>query len=149
MKKAVSNLLIALAVFGSGLTSVFAADNPAAEKLDNRVQEVNQSGKSEGLKVALQRISTETGVPLEQVKSMHQRYSEVGPAGLMIACVLANETKKEPEQFVKQHVAGKSWSALARNNNVSLDKLNSRLDRLNTAIGHDDSSDTRKKNKKH
>jgi hypothetical protein len=147
MKKSLYSLLMAGAVFGVGANSVFAADNPARDELENHVREVNRSGKSEGTDVTLKRISTETGVPLEQVKSMNKRYA-VGPGGLMIACVLANETKKEPEQFLKQHANGKSWAALARANDVALDKLSSRLDRLNTAIGHDDSSANKKKNKK-
>ncbi len=147
MNKSIVSLLMAGAMLGAGVNSVFAAENPARDTLEDRVQEVNRSGRSEGKDVALKRISTETGVPLDQVKSMNKRYT-VGPGGLMIACVLANETKKEPEQFLKQHENGKSWAALARANNVALDKLSSRLDRLDTAIGHDDSPSKKKKNKK-
>ena len=147
MKKSLVSLLMAGAMLGAGVNSVFAAENPGRDALEDRVQEVNRSGRSEGMDVTLKRISTETGVPLDQVKAMHKRYP-VGPGGLMIACVLANETKKEPEQFLKQHANGKSWVALARANDVGIDKLSSRLDRLNTAIGHDDSSNNKKKNKK-
>jgi hypothetical protein len=139
--------LTILALALGAATSVSAAGNSAHDALENRVKQINQDSKREGINVTLQRISTETGVSLDQVKSLRKNYSDVGPGGLMIACVLADETKKTPEQFLKNHTSGKKWGALARANKVSIDKLTQRLDRLDKAIGHDTSNANKKKNK--
>ncbi len=150
MRKSLTSLLAAALFVGSSLSSALAQDKASRERLDDRVHEVNRSAKSQGMPLTLRRISTETGVPLERVESMHKRYSDTGPAGLMIACVLANDTKKEPEEFLKRRASGKSWTAIAKENNVSLEKLNARLDRLDNAIGEDnskESKDSKRKNK--
>jgi predicted site-specific integrase-resolvase len=73
----------------------------AADKqdLENRVKQLNSVGaKPEMQDIAFQRISTETGVPVETVRKQHQRHT------------------------------------IAQQNNVSVDKLNERLDRLAKAI---------------
>jgi hypothetical protein len=109
----------------------------AADKqdLENRVKQLNSVGaKPEMQDIAFQRISTETGVPVETVRKQHQRHPNVGVAGLMMANVLADETKKTPEQFLGAHDKGKNWVTIAQQNNVSVDKLNERLDRLAKAI---------------
>ncbi len=109
----------------------------AADKqdLENRVKQLNSIGaKPEMQDIAFQRISTETGVPVETVRKQHQRHPNVGVAGLMMANVLADETKKTPEQFLAAHDKGKNWVTIAQQNNVSVDKLNERLERLAKAI---------------
>jgi hypothetical protein len=53
----------------------------------------------------------------------------------MVAGVLADDTKKPFQSFLHDRDNGKSWAAIARENNVSVDKLTSRLDRLEKAIG--------------
>lgn len=112
-----------------------AADKQELDQLENRVKQLNAVGaKPEMQDIAFQRISTETGVPVETVRKQHQRHPNVGVAGLMIANVLANETKKTPEQFLSQKEAGKKWLPIAKENNVTVAKLNERLDRLAKAI---------------
>ncbi|HET7626369.1 MAG TPA: hypothetical protein VFM25_14015 [Verrucomicrobiae bacterium] len=146
MRKFTGCLTILAIALGAAI-SVSAADNSAHDALENRINQINQDSKREGINVTLQRISTETGVSLDQVKSLHKNHSNVGPGGLMIACVLADETRKTPEQFLKNHTNGKNWGALARANNVSIDKLTQRLDRLDKAIGHDTSNANKNKKK--
>jgi len=114
---------------------VFPAMAADKQDLDNRVKQLNSVGSKPDMQdVAFQRISTETGVPVETVRKQHQRHPNVGVAGLMIANVLANETKKAPEQFLGEHEKGKKWVPIAKENNVTVDKLNERLDRLAKAI---------------
>jgi len=112
---------------------IIAADD--TDEFENRAKKINSmADKNSNIDVALQRISTETGVPVENVRSQHKRYPETGTAGLLIANVLANETKKAPSEFLNQHAKGKKWLAIARDNKVSVDKLNERLDRLEKAL---------------
>ena len=65
-----------------------------------------------------------------QLEAMHKHYSVVGIAGVLIACVLADETKKPPENFMKERQSGKGWTTMARNNKVSVEKISERLDHL-------------------
>lgn len=112
-----------------------AADKQDLDHLENRVKQLNAVGAKADMKdIALQRISTETGVPVETVRKQNERHPGTGVAGLMIANVLANETKKKPETFLSQHEGGKKWLQIAKENKVTVDKLNERLDRLAKAI---------------
>lgn len=132
-------LLTTAVLFAFGLMApLIAADNDDVEHFENRAKQLNNQAEKPGmLQVALQRISTETGVPLENVRAQHKRHPDIGVAGLMIANVLANETKKAPEQFLSQRAEGKKWLVMAKQNKVSVDKLNERLDRLARAIKGD------------
>jgi hypothetical protein len=85
----------------------------------------------------LQRISTETGVPLERVREQHKQHPDIGVAGLMLANVMASDTKKRPENFLNQRASGKKWLKIAKEQNVPVERLNERLDRLNRAIKGD------------
>ena len=129
-------ILIAMTILALGLVfPAFAADKEDLDHLENRVKQLNALGAKPAMQdVAFQRISTETGVPLETVRKQHGRHPNIGVAGVMIANVLANETKKNPEWFLTQKVDGKKWLQLAKEHNVSVDKLNERLDRLHKAI---------------
>jgi hypothetical protein len=121
------------------ITPAFAADEADVEEFERRVGRINTMAEKPGMKdTALQRISTETGVPIENVRNQHKRHPETGITGLLIANVLANETKKAPAVFLKQHAGGKKWLTLARENNVTLDKLNDRLERFQKAVSGGD-----------
>jgi hypothetical protein len=67
---------------------------------------------------------------MNELQDMHKRHPDAGAAGIMIACVLADNTKKPPEEFLSKHIKGKGWAAIAHDNNVPLEKLNVRLDHL-------------------
>jgi hypothetical protein len=129
-------ILITMTILALGLMfPALAADQEDLDHLENRVKQLNALGAKPAMQdVAFQRISTETGVPLETVRKQHGRHPKIGIAGLMMANVLANETKKNPDWFLTQKESGKKWLQLAKENNVSVDKLNERLDRLHKAI---------------
>jgi hypothetical protein len=86
--------------------------------------------KKSSMKTALHGVSVETGVPLATVESMHKHHPDTGPAGILVACVLADETKKPAEQLVKKHEDGKTWAEIARENKVPVEKLDRKLDNL-------------------
>ncbi len=127
--------LVAMAVV-LGL-SARAADKQDQELFNKRIHEVNNTAKKRNMiPTALKHISVETGVPLAEVESMHKSHPGTGAAGMLIACVLADETKKPPEEFLRQHEKGKSWAAIAHDHQVPLDKLSARLDRLEATFAN-------------
>jgi len=133
MKKLLLTLSTFAVAFGL-IVPVFAADNDH-DAYEKRVKQINALGNKPGMeKVALQRVSSETGVPIEKVQNQFKRHPEVGAAGLLLANVMADETKKAPESFLQQRDKGKKWLAIAKENNVSVDKLNERLDRFEKAL---------------
>jgi hypothetical protein len=117
------------------IAPAFAADEQDVEEFEKRVGRSNALAEKPGMMdTALQRIATETGVPIENVRNQHKRHPETGAGGLLVANVLANETKKAPAAFLKQHADGKKWLAIARDNKVSVEKLNERLERFQKAL---------------
>lgn len=129
MRRCMFSILVA--AVSLGITVGIARGQTARDELESRAQHVNSlADKRGGMKDAIHDVSVETGVPMDQLQQMHQRHPDAGPAGLMIASVLADNTKKSPEQFLNRHVNGKGWAAIARDNNVPLDKINGRLDKL-------------------
>jgi hypothetical protein len=142
MKKSIMGLTIAGLVFGL-TTGAATAQNTKAEKnrLDDRVQEVNKSAKREGmLKPAIHAVSVETGVPEDRIEALHKKHPDVGAAGIMISCVMADLTKKTPEEIIQQNRNGTGWAALANKNNVPIEKLNARLDNLDRYLANADTT---------
>ena len=127
MRKPTCSVLIASLVIGLAAGSLFAADAKVEkEVLDERARDLNEMAKKPGMaEVALKSISNETGVPREQVDAMHK--SHKNPSGILIACVLADETKKPAKTFLEHHAEGKSWTAMAHDHHVPLEKINARL----------------------
>ena len=127
--------LITLTLLLSLMAPVMAADQDDVEEFEKRVKQLNALAEKPGMdNVALKRISTETGVPLENVRAQHKRHPNIGAGGLMVGNVLSNETGKSTEQFLKQRADGKKWLQMARDNKVPVEKLNERLERLDRAI---------------
>lgn len=122
-------------LLSTGLNPALAADKGSQSTLKSRIDEVNLSTTTpEKLDTALQRVATETGVPIERVRLMHKNHPKAQAAGILVACVLADETKKAPGTFLDQHDTGKTWPAIAEENNVSVDKLSARVERLQQSL---------------
>ena len=132
MRKWTNSLLIA--ALSLGLTAGLArGQSRAAEKdeLESRARTVNAlADKRGGMRDAMHDVSVETGVPQEQIQRMRDQHPDAGAAGIMIACTIADNAKGSPEAYLSRHVNGKGWAAIARDNNVPLDKINGRLDKL-------------------
>jgi hypothetical protein len=127
---------IALALAGG---PVRAADNDKDEQSKHFLKVADQINKAaakdaEVMQLALKHVSVETGVPLETVKLHHQRHPKIGAAGILIANVLAAETKEAPATFLRERSSGEQWLAIARERKVSTSKLNVRLDNVWKAI---------------
>ena len=134
MKRLIWSGLVAVAVLGAGVAGA-RADEKTADRLNSRVHDVNDAAKKKGMmSEAMHTVSVETGVPREQVEGLHKRFPDVGPAGILIACVMADETKKAPEEFIKKHNSGDGWGTIAREHRVPQEKLIERLDHLDRAL---------------
>lgn len=124
---------------GAGSSTSFQgqgqASSTAASTLEQRLNQINTAAENPGmLNQALQRISTQTGASLEQVRSQHQQYPQFGIGGLLVANALAAATKKDASHFIQQRQSGKSWTSIAQENNVSMDDLMMRVDRVASAL---------------
>jgi hypothetical protein len=132
MRRLMYSLMVA--TVSLGLTAGLArGQSRGAQKdeLDARAQTVNAlADKHGGMKEAVHSVSVETGVPMDQLQRMRDKHPDAGAAGIMIACVLADNAKGAPESYLNRHVNGKGWAAIARDSNVPLDKINARLDKL-------------------
>src|SRR4051812_9877401 len=131
MRKLIYTLLCGTVALGLTAGFVQGQERRAKDELDDRAQTVNAlADKRGGMREALHDVSIETGVPMEELQAMRDKHPDVGPAGILIASVLADNTKKPAEQFLSRHVNGKGWAAIARDNDVPLDKINERLSHL-------------------
>ena len=127
----------ALAVFGVALALNTAA--PAASAPETRLHQlqtqIKQATKTTPQwETAMHTISVQTGVPRDQLRAMRQKHPTVEPSAVLISCVLADETKKAPEQFLEQAITTQDWIPIARNNKVPLEKINARLERIQEAL---------------
>ena len=132
MRKMIYSLMVATLSFGLTAGLAYGQDRVTQKDvLETRAHDVNAlADKHGGMKEAVHSVSVETGVPLDQLQKMRDQHPDAGAAGIMIACVIADNAKGKPEAYLSRHVNGKGWAAIARDNNVPLDKINVRLDKL-------------------
>jgi hypothetical protein len=137
MRKFMYSLLVA--TVSLGLTAGLARGQGRAgekDELDSRAITVNKlADQRGGMREAIHDVSVETGVPLEKVQRMQDQHPDAGAAGIMIACTIADNAKGNPESYLSRHVNGKGWGAIARENNVPLEKINERLSKLEHDLG--------------
>jgi len=127
MKKIAISFLAAGLVLSWG-TAAFAAEN---KTFDQKADDLNVTAKSgEKFNSAIHAISVETGVPEERLLAMHKQHPQAGPAAILNASIMADETKQSPEVFLKNHQNGIRWEDMAHKYNVPIEKLDSRLDHV-------------------
>lgn len=145
MKRVMSGILAAGLVLGIGTLGLRAADQ---DEFHGKLVHLNDTAKGDRLNTALHAISVETGVPENQVRELHHKYSKEGPGGVLIASVLADETKLPPGQFLDEHAKGKSWPSLAKEHHVSYQRLDDRIDHVEKAVKNGTLERNRPANKK-
>lgn len=134
MRKLMYSLFVA--ALSLGMTAGFANGQSSRQELDGRARDVNSlADQHGGMRAAIHDVSVETGVPMDRVQKMHDSHPNAGAAGILIACVLADNTKQPAERFLDRHHDGRSWASIARENNVPLDKINHKLDNLQRELG--------------
>ena len=127
------NVLLGL---GTGLgRAADTGDSQQINHFNQQMQKINKQAKDpKVLQLTMEQIATETGVPVDQVRSQHRTYPDEGAASLLVANVLAAETKKSPNSFLKERSSGKRWVDIAQENKVPMEKFIVRLDRIEKAI---------------
>lgn len=134
MRKLIYSLCVA--TVSLGLTAGLARGQTARDELESRAQNVNSlADRHGGMREAIHDVSVETGVPQEKLQRMHDQHPDAGPAGLMIASVIADNAKGNPEQYLSRHMNGRGWGSIAHENNVPLDKINNKLANLERELG--------------
>jgi len=72
MNKSIATLLIAGLIWSVGNYELNAQNKAEVQELDKKADAINATAKKPGkMKAAFQSISTETGVPLDQVEHLH------------------------------------------------------------------------------
>jgi hypothetical protein len=113
----------------------YKADKTSRAEFEDRIRTLNQTTvKNHAENDALHGIAVETGVPMEKLRRIHDDYPKVSPAGIFVACIIADNTKEDPAYIVKRGAGGKSWTSLAQDYGVPLDKIERRLVRLENYI---------------
>jgi hypothetical protein len=136
MRKLIYSLMVATVSLGFTAGLARGDERTGKDELEARAHTVNDlADKHGGMQEAIHDVSVETGVPIERLQKMRDQHPDAGAAGLLIACVLADNTKMPAEQFLSRHVNGKGWAAIARDHNVPLDKIDTRLSNLQRELG--------------
>jgi hypothetical protein len=153
MKKIIT--MAAMGALAMTLASTARAEDRATARTETKVEKKDFDARVHDLNAAVQRnktetdalhgVSVETGVPEEKVRTMHKNHPKVGPAGILVACTISDETKQDPGTYMKRFEDGKNWTSQARDNRVPLEKIDSRLDHLQGYI--DKGGDDRRRRK--
>ena len=93
----------------------------AINTLDNRAP-ARQAG--------LEAIAKETGVSVPTLQVQHRQHQEIGTAGLLMANVIAVQTKRPAGNYLRQAAEGKPWEHIAADNGVNLESLDAKLGQL-------------------
>ena len=130
MKTFTSKLVVASVAMTLAGT-VFGADTTTRQSFENHIRSLNTASLNNNAeRTTLHGVSVETGVAEDKLLQIHKNNPKTGPAGIFVACVIADRTKKDPETYVKQSAAGKAWAVIAQENNVPLDQIEERLGRI-------------------
>lgn len=79
-------------------------------------------------------IAKETGVSVSTLQAQQRQHQEVGTAGLLMANVIAGQTKRPAGNYLRQAAEGKPWERIAADNGVNLEDLDAKLGRLEEAM---------------
>ena len=100
--------------------------------LEGNTRTINQAIKANPAqeKVALQQISKETGVSLDELKQQEKYHPNVGPNSLLIGNLIAKKSGKRFGELLRIHQGGKPWTDIAKAHNVEIDPLVQKSSRL-------------------
>jgi hypothetical protein len=105
------------------------------QDIENRIRQINRLDNRPAVRDAgLRAVSKELGKPVPQLQTQLKEHSGLGIAGLLVANTIASESKKDADTVIKAHGGDRGWVDVARNNNVSLDSLEAKLSRVESAM---------------
>jgi Sec-independent protein translocase protein TatA len=124
MKKLLCLFLVSIAV-----SSALHAQTDEYVVLDRRADEFDRWQERVDYTYGTIAIAKETTVPMYVLEEQRTR-SHFGYGGLLIANALAFETGKSFDEILALKSSGYGWGRIARENNVDLGRIVSRLDRI-------------------
>jgi hypothetical protein len=105
------------------------------QDIEQRIRQINRLDNRPAVRDAgLRAVSKELGKPVPQLEAQLKDHPNLGIAGLLVANTIASESKKDADTVIKAHGAGRGWVDVARNNSVSLDSLEAKLSRVESAM---------------
>lgn len=115
-------------------TAVRERDRSTTE-LDRRIDSLNTlDDKPLVMRYGLAALSKETAVPLPQIEELQKQHTTAGIGDLMVAQELATKTQKSAGDFLKQHAAGKSWTAIIAEANQDRAAIEQKMTRVERAM---------------
>jgi hypothetical protein len=103
--------------------------------IDKHIQSMNTLDNKAPAKTAgFAAIAKETGVPAATIQAQHREHPGIGSGGLLMANLIAAQTKKPATTYMRQRLAGKSWEAIAAANQVTLENADGALERVEAAM---------------
>ena len=80
---------------------------------------------------ALHAVSVETGIPTSKAKEMLDRWDGAGVGGVMIACTIADYSKRDPNYYMERRFHDhQSWDRLVADSGVPFENVDRKLSRL-------------------
>jgi hypothetical protein len=131
MKRYLSLVAMAGLLF-AGVAGAADTQKAAKASLDDRIHDFDvRTSKSDAvMRDALHAVSVETGVPETKIQDMHHKHPQAGAAHILLSCVMADKTKRDPDYYLTQKGKDKTWAKMAKEENVPIDELDSRFARL-------------------
>jgi len=110
---------------------------PKETGFEQKVKAINQAAKKKGMMdTVLGDICNNVGLNLEQVRTLHRNHPNAGAGAILLAAVIADQTKQPAEKFLESHLNGNTWESIAAHNNVPMEKLNQKLDKVQSALNN-------------
>ena len=104
-------------------------------RFEHKVNAINEAAKKKGqMDNVLGDICNNVNLNLEQVRALHRSHPNAGAGAILVAAVIGDQTKQPAEKFLESHLKGNTWDTIIARNNVSTDKLDQKLDKVQSAI---------------
>src|SRR6185369_17251840 len=104
---------------------------------EQKANALNQTVRKNGtMDTALREVSVETRLPQDEVQALRRNHPNAGASGILLAAVMADQTRKPAEAFLQSHVNGKSWESIAAENHVSVQTLEQKLNQMQRALNN-------------
>ncbi len=116
--------------------SVFAVRAHEVDELDRSAVYINGFGApSEREPIVVQRIATETGLPVNVVREQRAR-TNLGYGELLVANSLASASGHSFDEIISRHSGGAGWGRIAQDYGLKLGPIVSRAHHAENALKH-------------
>lgn len=103
--------------------------------IDDHIKDINKLDNKESARLAgLRAVSHETAVSVPKLQDQLKEHPNLGIAGLLVANDIAVTGKKDVDELMKAHGNGKTWAEIAKQHSASLDSIETKLGRVESAM---------------